>query len=284
MINFNKYDGDPYLLFEDALNCINNSDVKDLIVNNKQKVKNRYNQFHDELNINNIEHIEVCADISDNAADALRNMYSSKCKIVKDFRKWFDDSTPGTYYRMCPYCTINQADTIDHILPQKTYPEFAINVHNLIPACSACNRLKGKKVLNDNNEKIIINYYTDTLPDVQYLFAEFRYDEKGKLECEYRLENPNNIIDDNIYSLLLRHYRKLDLLNRLNARSINLIESLVCDFEGYNYEETAEYIKSKCGREKEKYGINYWKIVLYLTAVESPVFKDYVINHASSGI
>lgn len=283
MINFNKYDGDPYTLFENALIRMHSSNAKKAIIaNNKQNVKDRYEHFNNELNRNHIEHIAVNESISMEAADALRDMYKHKCKLVNDFSQWFDDNNPRTYYRMCPYCTINQAKTIEHILPKELYPEFAINVHNLIPACSDCNSLKGESVLDCNNEKIIINFYTDILPNEQFLFAEISYDKKGNLECKYRLENPNNTIDEKIYRLLQRHYDKLDLLNRLKDKAITEIPSLICEFEGYDYEESVEYIKSKYTREKRLYGINYWKIVLYLAAIDSSIFKDYIINKKAS--
>ena len=44
----------------------------------------------------------------------------------------------------CQYCMINEADTLDHIIPRAASGDNRLS--NLIPACRACNEKKGDTV------------------------------------------------------------------------------------------------------------------------------------------
>lgn len=46
----------------------------------------------------------------------------------------------------CPMCGRDSLGTLDHYLPQSTYPEFCFYSRNLIPACSRCNTARGNAV------------------------------------------------------------------------------------------------------------------------------------------
>lgn len=46
----------------------------------------------------------------------------------------------------CPMCGRDNLGTLDHYLPQSTYPEFCFYSRNLIPACSRCNTARGNAV------------------------------------------------------------------------------------------------------------------------------------------
>lgn len=57
--------------------------------------------------------------------------------------------------RVCPYCseeviepTDNTKKQIDHFLPKRKYPFFALSYYNLIPSCDTCNEV-GNKGTND---------------------------------------------------------------------------------------------------------------------------------------
>lgn len=57
--------------------------------------------------------------------------------------------------RCCPYCNenyvFNRADKagaqLDHFFPKDRYPLFALSLHNLVPACPACNHIKQDQTL-----------------------------------------------------------------------------------------------------------------------------------------
>ncbi|MBN3472019.1 hypothetical protein G0D98_27310 [Pseudomonas savastanoi pv. phaseolicola] len=63
----------------------------------------------------------------------------------------------------CPVCgELGRPRTLDHCLPKTTYPEFAINLLNLVPACDWC---QGEKLADFQNEvgtrSFLHPYYDD---------------------------------------------------------------------------------------------------------------------------
>jgi len=127
------------------------------------------------------------------------------------------------YYRniaICPYCGLNEPDTLDHFLPKTVHPLLSITLYNLIPCCNNCNHKK--KVYDSSIEPVsFFNPYldkenfnwlevetidiTNQYLNISYIFNESAFDserqrEVFKLTCE-----------------------KLDLLSRYACRSIEFI-------------------------------------------------------------
>ncbi|WP_412024639.1 HNH endonuclease [Burkholderia cepacia] len=58
----------------------------------------------------------------------------------------------------CPYCgSPGKPDTLDHFMPQGTWPEFSIYPNNLVPQCRDCMPVKGER------------YYCSTRNDALFL-------------------------------------------------------------------------------------------------------------------
>lgn len=88
-------------------------------------------------------------------------------KFIFDYDKWMNqakaffgpyDLTKELGIDVCPYCNRQYVHTIlaqggtgivrpqiDHFYPKSTYPQFALCLYNLIPACSNCNQRKSSK-------------------------------------------------------------------------------------------------------------------------------------------
>lgn len=56
----------------------------------------------------------------------------------------YDRIMAGALHQRCPLCGQGRVSTLDHHLPKKSFPGFAVTPANLIPACRDCN-LGGKK-------------------------------------------------------------------------------------------------------------------------------------------
>lgn len=50
------------------------------------------------------------------------------------------------YGSVCKHCGSINNIQVDHILPRKYYPELALDIDNLQPLCSRCNKKKGNKI------------------------------------------------------------------------------------------------------------------------------------------
>lgn len=85
--------------------------------------------------------------------------YDSIYVGFEEFTKYYDKFSANginswivekTDMKVCPYCNIsytyNRGSTVtaqlDHFFPKAEYPVFALCFYNLIPSCSACNKLK----------------------------------------------------------------------------------------------------------------------------------------------
>ena len=283
MINMKRYAGEktPYELFSEAVDRKDKNSTDTIALNaNKHKVEIAYRYYErtmDSQKLGSLTPSRVLSSIKEH----LLGMYSSRCKLVKDFRTWHFNNNPQTYYNVCPYCTINSANTTEHILPKEVYPEYAVNVLNLIPACSECNSFKLYDVVDQNGEIFTINFYTDTLPDIRYLFARITHIEGG-VQLEYYLENRNGV-DANLYALIERHFKRYHLKDRYYDKAVQELsnienyfkfEEITCEAE---YDKVANKLIRKTDADAIAYGRNHWRIVMYYDAATSPVFKSYMM-------
>ena len=87
-----------------------------------------------------------------------------------------DDSVQGPILQglrsrelqLCPACGEDGTpNTLDHYLPKKTYPEFAITACNLFPMCDICQGEKGTTTVNAANERLFLHPYFDKFTDVR---------------------------------------------------------------------------------------------------------------------
>ena len=286
MINMKRYAGGktPYELFSEAVGRKDKNSADTIALNaNKHNVEIAYNDYERAMDNQNLASLSPSKVLS-NIKQPLLGMYSSerKCKLVKDFRTWYFNNNHQTYNDLCPYCTINSADTTEHILPKEMYPEYAVNVFNLIPACQTCNGYKGDDVVDKNGEIFTINFYTDILPDKRYLFANITPN-GVRVQLKYYLHNKDGI-DKNLYALIERHFQRFHLIDRYFSKAIQELsnienyfkfEEITCEAD---YDKAANKLIRKTDADAKAYGRNHWKIAMYYDAATSPVFKSYIMT------
>ena len=75
----------------------------------------------------------------------------------------------------CPACGDRGVpDTVDHFLPQKHYPHFAVLPHNLAPMCGTCQQAKGSKIGNAQSPRFFLHPYFDAAADEQLVTGAIR--------------------------------------------------------------------------------------------------------------
>lgn len=284
MINLNPDKNDSFEEYKSAVNRKKDATEKAELQLIEAPMKDCYINYEQHFERNDVEHMPQ-ARIGQEHKNTLLSLYSPDTAIIKNFRQRYFARNLQSYYNRCPYCTINDANTTEHILPKEQYPEYAVDVLNLIPACSQCNSKKGECVLDKKTgKKNIINFYKDQLPKEQYLFVDFEVI-GDEIKATYRLENKNNAVDVDTFALIERHFKQLGLLDRFNSKAMqetselkNLYraEGLVdeSDFDAF----AARQIR-KLNLDRETLGYNYWRIILYYSAATSDVFKQYILSH-----
>lgn len=284
MINMKRYSGGktPYELFSKAVDRKDKNSADTIALNaNKHKVEIAY-RYYERAMDNQKLGLLTSSTVLSRIKQPLLGLYSSRCKLVKDFRTWYFNNNSQTYYNVCPYCTINSADTTEHILPKDVYPEYAVNVLNLIPACSACNSFKGEDIFDNNGKIFTINFYTDALPDKRYLFAHIT-PIVGGVQFEYYLDNRNGV-DANLYTLIERHFQHFHLIDRYFFKAVQEMSNIVNYFKfeeilcEADYDKAASKLIKITDANAITYGRNHWRIVMYYDAATSPVFKTYIMT------
>ena len=283
MRNMKPYDlKDAFEVYKDAVSRKPDGPEKTELNNIEVPIHDSYLNYERHFGQNDLEFMPN-ARVGVEHRDVLLGLYGSQTKLVKDFRKRYFKINPQTYNNLCPYCVINSSNTTEHILPKDPYPEFAVDVKNLIPGCGECNSAKGDDVLDENGKKIVINFYTDILPDEQFLKVII-YPNGTSPNFEYELDNPGNRIAADLYGLIERHFDKLHLLTRYKDKAIQEFAEIKNSYLAEQFADEASYDAfaakqiRKCDLDVVEYGRNHWKVVLIRACAESAVFKKLIMS------
>ena len=278
MINFKHYSEDAFELYKAAVDR-KTGQGKDGLKQIEEKVKSAYDNYCIKFSQKQVHTLMPSNLFSEEEKALLEGMFDSDNKIVRTIREWIDANNNRTYLNRCPYCTLNAANTTEHILPKSVYEEFAVHALNLIPCCSECNSKKGDNFKDRSGNPLFLNFYYDILPETQYLFVDLSFDERGIVNFNYRLDNFNHI-DVRLFDLISRHYEKLNLLTRFKTKAISEYPEIENSLRTFLYHEDIDAfmanLKQKAMLDANSYGHNYWKVVLYLALANSNDYKAYL--------
>ncbi len=274
MRNLTPFSDQSFPVFENAVNR-----KIDLVSRNALQMafptmRIRFAEYDQQFIANTLEMIAVDG-VHSGIRVNLLGMYSYNNEAVSGLRRNLEQLQPKTIRYTCQYCTLETAEEMDHVVGQAEFPEFTLHPKNLIPACSKCNRNKGQ-YWRVNNVRNILNLYLDTLPQIQYLFLDVYIDQFNDLDFSFRL-NRDPTISEGLWSLLQRHFTKLDLLQRMKKEAIkNLTEFQVRIRNqvavGQSVLDITQVTLSTAADIRLNYGANYWKAVFEESLVNSVLF------------
>ena len=287
MINLKADNEDSFDEYKAAVKRKDNSGAKSELLSIETAMKDCYNNYAFHFEKNDLECMPE-ARVGKWHKDVLLGMYGADFAIIKNFRKRYFSLNPQTYNNLCPYCTLNEANTTEHILPKEKFPEYSVDTLNLIPACSACNSKKSDAVLNSEGKKFTINFYTDKLPNIQYLFVDFKL-VGDDIKAIYRLDNPYKI-DSELFALIERHFKRFNLLERFDLKALQETSELINLYLSEEISDSAQFDMfaakqiRKINLDRIQLGFNHWKIILYFSAATSNVFRKYILETCKSFI
>lgn len=263
------YKDDCFEIHNNAVNNKNNGEQKDNLIALHSLVKSKYNEYEANFVSNNLSQQVACPILAQSKKDLL-TLYKYSNKAIKEVRESILNLQPRTIISTCQNCTVDSANTFDHILPKSIYPEFIVNPKNLFPCCSTCNSYK----LNNSNS--FLNLYIDKLPNSQYLFVDVFIDHFGELNFKYFLNNSGSSIPPNFFLILESHYDKLHLFQRFKLKSIEYLSEFESQITRYrknlSINEIINILNDTINDNKEAYGDNYWKCIFEQTLINSPLF------------
>lgn len=282
MKNLNVFIGNTHDFLDDVINSKKYSHkdptylqrVNVLVPN----VKLCYNAYDTAHNTNNHISLVPHGYITQNKDDLIK-LYNPKAKKLVIFKNNATTILDNRASTVCQYCTINSANTLDHIVPKSEFSEFAVNPKNLLPACSECNGYKLDRFKN-NNDRLFLNLYTDVLPITQYLFVDIQI-VNGVVQADYRLSNVNNI-NVQLFSIIESHYDKLHLFSRFKSKTNTIISemtnSIIASIGKVSKQTFLELTLDKINRDKLLHGNNHYKLILEEALLNNnPYLNQYFI-------
>lgn len=164
----------PDLIFEDIFDdCVDNiqlprkqhfEDAKHVLIANNVD----YDEKAEATELYTIDsHERVTANVS---KDDMTYLYDGKL-LKKEGRFYYDILYTSAPHNTCPFCSQRKVKTLDHYLPKKPYPTYAITPLNLVPCCSDCNKDKGTKDADSQEDQLLHPYYDD-IGELKWLEAK----------------------------------------------------------------------------------------------------------------
>jgi hypothetical protein len=282
MKNLNVFNGNTNDFLDDIVNSKKNTQddptYKQRLSVLTPNIKLCYNSYNTAHNTNN--HVSLIAHgyINQDKNDLLK-LYNPKAKKLVKFKNDATTILDNRISAVCQYCTINSANTLDHIVPKSEFSEFVVNPKNLLPACSECNGYKLDR-FKSNNDRLFLNLYTDVLPETQYLFVDIQIT-NGVVEADYRLSNSNNI-NVQLFSIIESHYEKLHLFRRFKSKTNTIISEMtnaVTSAVGViSREAFIQITLDKINKDKLIHGNNHYKLILEEALLNNnPYLNQYFI-------
>ena len=254
-------------------------EYKETLENLQLRIFDRYIEY--ETNKKELEKVNN-SKITDSERKCLLTCYSREGYIGRIITEEIYKIQLPQHQHKCPYCYIGSPDTIDHYIPKKQYPEFAILPINLIPCCSRCNGKKGES-WKENGKRLYINYYFDDIPKIKFLKATICYDQRdveNTTKVKFTLINKSKI-EPEVFDIIKNQYNKLELLDKYCEIVDEEISNLYSKIKDNSYIAIETHLDD-LGREIrnliKKYGINFWKVALYEEILESKFVQAIYLN------
>jgi hypothetical protein len=211
--------------------------------------------------------------------DDLLKMYKYKNKPFQKLKTAITTTARKRIINTCQNCTINEINSFDHLLPKDEFPEFAVNPKNLFPSCTQCNGYKNV-VWRNNGSRLFLNLYLDILPIEQYLFVNVIVTDT--IDAIFIVDNRNNI-NLKTFDLISSHFRRLHLTDRFRLNRDDVVSELINTIKEMslmlNEQQIREVLINKLNRDRQNLGSNYWKSILAIELINSPVFFEFAINY-----
>lgn len=199
----------------------------------------------------------------------LVKLYEQQMVYNKEGRKQYDLILSMAPNGICPFCGFAQATTLDHYIPKKKFPSFAISPLNLVPSCSDCNTGKSEDVAGSQLEQIIHPYFDHNLFTEQWLFA--MVNETSPPSITFFTNPPSHWETVNV-KRVFSHFKDFRLAKRFSvqvADEISILRhELQYDFDiskaaGVKQALTRKY--TACSRVYK----NWWKTAMYQALASS---------------
>ena len=263
MLKIKSYQEDSYSFYKAVVSSKRNNKKSPSLKDQLEAIANTqigcFKTYDQNFQVNSLINIDSHA-YSEINKENLKTLYNYRNKRIQKLKNslTIHPLHKNNILNTCQNCTINEVDTMDHVLGQTEFPEFSIHPKNLFPCCSVCNKKKSDKYVDGEGNQLFLNLYLDDLPQSQYLHVKFG---ENWLPCFFLEQNDD--ISDELFSKIKNHYTSLDLLNRYRDNSNEIITTLRSTIRTFNSDDIKQKIDELCLDLEATLGHNHRKIVLY---------------------
>ena len=206
-------------------------------------------------------------------ANAIKGQYNKTDKGGVHY--YLRDSLMKDVHR-CPYCSINQPDTLDHYMPQSVYPALSMCRLNLVPMCPECNRKKKDFLYTD-----FIHSYYQAFPACSFLKARASI-QLRRIIINFYLDG-TAISDEGLVKKLKSQIGKIDLIDRINKASTSFIEDLCSQCHCFFGMGFKIWLRNRFNDYSRIYGLNDWRTATISAVLDCPevnynLFKSIARN------
>ncbi|WP_434136931.1 hypothetical protein JQR88_24325 (plasmid) [Pseudomonas luteola] len=174
----------------------------------------------------------------------------------------------------CPVCgELGRPRTLDHCLPKTTYPEFAIHLLNLVPACDWCQGEKLADYKNAAGARSFLHPYYDEVNRPLYTIRLQAPYLTPVISLEIRNDLPKELKE-----LVASHLDGIGFWERFKEYFENSYQNIIriaSDTRAADAVTVATAIQSAYSLQAVK-GINSWDAVVYRSLLEDPNVMDFL--------
>ena len=258
------------------INRAKKEDIKNLVQNTKlvsfDNIENQLKELYKNYDtqdgqVNN----EQLGNIQQGEAQIIYNAYNStyKGKNLNYIRAELFENVLS-----CPYCGINQAETLDHYMPKIKYKALAVCRMNLIPMCPTCNRLKKDKTYNN----FVHCYYQEFPSKIRFLKANVEI-KKGLFTFSFYYDFSSFPKEYNILINKLQNQQtEVNLFYRMSKAAISFINDLCEECCVENNDELKKWLNRRKDSSINSRGLNDWQSALLEGILNIPNLHIQVIE------
>ena len=198
-------------------------------------------------------------------SDEMTKVYEQKFSNIKGpGRRYYDKLMAAPALGRCPLCDVGTVSTLDHYLPKKQFPAFAVTPANLVPSCRDCNLGQKRTEAPKSAETAPLHPYFDDVETAVWLKVDL-YVSGDSLVPRYGVVKPD-AWDDVLYRRTLHHMELYGLYKLYGSHAAEEISGRARVWRSLYGESGAKQLKEQFSldaRSYEEVSLNSWKSALF---------------------
>jgi 5-methylcytosine-specific restriction endonuclease McrA len=188
-------------------------------------------------------------------------------------RLYYDKIFQSPKNGICPLCGEREVETLDHILPKKSFPTLVVTPINLVPSCNKCNKKKSAKIAISSYEEPIHPYYDD-IQSERWLYAKLN--KEIGIFIDYHFVKPVNW-GEVMTERVTNHFDFFELGRLFSLRAATELSEKkyrLCKLHKETGPKTVKKYLEELAEDYSTSYTNHWKFAMYECLSEDDWFHN----------